>query len=87
VTTEGRDKYGRYLGRCKVAGQDLGATLVAEGFAMALFPTYATEDALARREKRGIWAGPFATPRQWRDTHGDTTAGFDLFGWIRSLFG
>jgi len=85
--TEGRDRYGRYLGRCSVGGEDLGAVLVAEGFAVAALPFYATEDALARREKRGIWAGPFDTPRHWRDTHGDATAGFDLLGWIRSWFG
>ena len=85
--TEGRDKYGRYLGRCTVDGKDLGATLVAEGFAVASFPSYGAEEALARREKRGIWTGSFDTPREWRDTHGDSATGFDLLGWIRSLFG
>ena len=86
-STEGRDKYGRYLGRCSVDGKDIGATLVAEGFAVASFPSYGAEETLARREKRGIWAGPFDTPRRWRDTHGDTATGFDLLGWIRGLFG
>jgi endonuclease YncB( thermonuclease family) len=84
--TEGRDQYGRYLGRCTVDGVDLGATLVAQGFAIASFPSYGAEEALARREKRGIWSGSFDTPRRWRDTHGDTATGFDLLGWIRSLF-
>ena len=86
-TTEGRDRYGRYLGRCTAGGKDLGATLVAEGLAVASLPSYASEEVLAQREKRGIWAGPFDTPRHWRDTHGDATAGFDLLGWIRSWFG
>ena len=86
-STEGRDKYGRFLGRCTVDGKDIGATLVAEGFAVASFPSYSAEETLARRQKRGIWTGPFDTPRQWRDTHGDTSTGFDLLGWIRSLFG
>jgi endonuclease YncB( thermonuclease family) len=85
--TDGRDKYGRYLGRCTVNDEDLGAILVVEGFAVASFPSYGTEETLARREKRGIWAGPFDTPRTWRDAHGDTATGFDLLGWIRSLFG
>jgi endonuclease YncB( thermonuclease family) len=85
--TEGRDQYGRYLGRCAAHGNDLGAMLVAEGLAVASFPSYGSEEAQARREKRGIWAGEFSTPRQWRDMHGDTATGFDLLGWIRSLFG
>jgi endonuclease YncB( thermonuclease family) len=85
--TDGRDRYGRYLGRCIVSNKDLGAALVAEGFAMASPPSYVSEEALARREKRGIWAGPFDAPRRWRDTHGDTASGFDLLGWIRSWFG
>lgn len=84
--TEGRDRYGRYLGRCKVAGVDIGATLVAEGLAVASFPSYGTEETLARREKRGIWAGRFDQPRQWRETHGAAIQGFDLLGWIRSFF-
>ena len=84
--TQGRDRYGRYLGRCTADGRDLGAALVAEGFAVASFPSYRAEETLARREKRGIWAGTFDTPRQWRDAHGDTATGFDLLGWIRSLF-
>lgn len=84
--TEGRDQYGRYLGRCEVDDDDVGAVLVSEGLAVASFPSYGTEESLARREKRGIWSGTFDTPRQWRDTHGDTATGFDLFGWIRSLF-
>jgi endonuclease YncB( thermonuclease family) len=85
-TTEGRDKYGRYLGRCSVGGKDLGAILVSEGLAIASFPDYGPEEASAKREKRGLWAGRFDTPRQWRDTHGDTASGFDLFGTIRDLF-
>lgn len=85
-TTAGRDRYGRYLGRCSVEGDDLGAILVSEGLAVADFPSYASEEAGAKRAGRGIWAGPFDPPRKWRDTHGETATGFDLLGWIRSWF-
>jgi endonuclease YncB( thermonuclease family) len=84
--TEGRDRYGRYLGRCEAAGEDLGGILVEEGLALADLPSYAGEEARARQRKRGVWAGQFDTPREWRETHGDTAAGFDLPGWIRSWF-
>lgn len=86
-TTSGKDRYGRFLGRCTVAGNDLGAMLVAEGLAVADLPSYAAEEALARREKRGLWAGSFDRPRRWRDTHGDVTEGFDFLGWVRSWLG
>lgn len=85
-TTEGRDKYGRYLGRCSVDGKDLGAILVSEGLAVASFPDYGSEETVARREKRGLWVGQFEMPRQWRDSHGDTTDGFNFLGTIRDLF-
>lgn len=83
-TTSGKDRYGRFLGRCSVGDNDLGAVLVAEGLAVADLPSYATEEAVARREKRGLWSGTFDRPRHWRDTHGDLTQGFDFLGWIRS---
>lgn len=86
-TTSGKDRYGRFLGRCMTDGRDLGARLVSEGLAVADPPNYRAEEALAQREKRGLWAGAFDPPRQWRDSHGDTTSGFDLLGWIRSWFG
>lgn len=82
--SEGKDRYGRYLGLCTVGGSDLGAILVAEGLAVADLPDYAREEASARNSRKGIWQGEFDRPRQWRDTHGDTAAGFDLLGWIRS---
>jgi endonuclease YncB( thermonuclease family) len=85
-TTKGRDKYGRYLGRCSVNGKDLGRTLVSEGLAVASFPDYGSEEASAKRDKRGLWAGQFEMPRQWRDTHGDTATGFNLLGSIRDFF-
>lgn len=85
--SEGRDRYGRMLAHCDADGDDVGALLVDEGLAIADFPNYATEEAAARRAKRGLWQGQFMSPRQWRDTHGDKTDGFDLLGLIRSFIG
>lgn len=66
---DGRDRYGRVLARCEVEGGDLGATLVATGWAVAV-DDYWTEEDKARRQKLGIWAGNFISPKQWRDSHG-----------------
>ncbi|HVL72988.1 MAG TPA: thermonuclease family protein [Beijerinckiaceae bacterium] len=64
----GRDRYGRDLGRCAVGATDLGATLVSSGHAVAYGrdTPYAREEAEARRQGRGIWAGPFQRPEDWR---------------------
>lgn len=62
----GEDKYGRTLASCIVGGRDLGATLVAEGMAIA-YGDYGAEEAGARSADRGIWRGRFVDPAQWRD--------------------
>lgn len=62
----GEDKYGRTLATCAVGGRDLGATLVAEGMAIA-YGDYDAEEAGARSAGRGIWRGRFVDPGQWRD--------------------
>lgn len=63
---EGRDQYDRLLARCTVGDRDLGAILVAEGLAISS-GAYGGEQAEAQRQKRGIWAGGFDSPRSWRD--------------------
>jgi endonuclease YncB( thermonuclease family) len=63
-----RDRYGRRLGRCEVSGDDLGAVLVRRGLAVS-YGSYWTEETLARRAKRGLWAGTFERPAEWRKTH------------------
>ena len=67
-----RDRYGRVVAVCRVAGQDLGAWLVGNGLALA-YRRYSTayvphEDA-ARTAKAGMWQGAFVPPWDWR--HGD----------------
>lgn len=48
------DRYGRSVARCKVDGQDMGQTLVAQGLAFA-FLRYSTDYAEA--EKQALFAG------------------------------
>lgn len=86
----GRDKYGRVLATCTVAGRDVGAALVAEGMALS-YGDYAAEQARARAAGAGIWQGRFVEPRQWRDegpSEAPEPSIFDrIWRWFRELTG
>ncbi|MGG5807755.1 thermonuclease family protein [Falsiroseomonas sp. CW058] len=64
----GRDRFGRGLGSCNAGGVELNAGLVASGWALA----YAEDaemtvlEAQARQAGRGLWAGGFTRPEEWR---------------------
>lgn len=75
------DQYDRLLAICLVDGRDLGATLVSEGLAVAA-GRYWTEEAAARRDRLGIWAGDFDAPRQWRDDHPQARGSW---GWLAAI--
>ncbi len=60
-----RDRYDRALAVCRVDEKDIGAILVSEGLAVS-YNDYPSEEAIARRQKLGMWAGEFITPRNWR---------------------
>ena len=70
VTCKGfeRDRYERLLATCTVLGEDLGAALVKSGHAVS-YGDYVLEEAEARAHKRGLWAGTFDFPRDWRAMH------------------
>lgn len=64
-----RDRYERALGVCSVDGADLNAWLVAQGHALAhrrYSLEYVDEEEAARAGRRGIWAGDFVAPWDWR---------------------
>ena len=61
-----RDRYGRDVSICEVGGRDLGKAMVEQGFAVAFGTAYLAEERAARSAKRGIWAGPFEMPAEWR---------------------
>lgn len=60
-----RDKYGRGLATCRVGGLDLGAAMVRDGWAIA-YGGHEAEEAEARRARRGLWAGDFEAPEDFR---------------------
>lgn len=62
------DRYNRMLGTCHVGGRNIAAELVREGLAVS-YGDYYVEEAKARNEKKGLWAGDFDNPRDWRRTH------------------
>ncbi|MEN5277992.1 thermonuclease family protein [Brucella sp. TWI432] len=70
----GFDKFGRTLGRCYRGEANLNQWMVEQGWAIS-YGDYRTEEAEARRHKRGIWAGRFEMPDQWRKAHQKPHAG------------
>lgn len=62
------DRYDRLLAECRVGETDLNRRMVADGWATA-YGGYEAEEAEARRQGDGMWAGDFDTPRQWRVDH------------------
>ncbi len=65
----GRDRYKRIIARCTVAGEDMGSWMVANGLALAYRRyslDYTDMEAEAQAARRGIWAGEFVKPWEWR---------------------
>ena len=70
------DRYQRTVAVCSMKGEDLNAWLVREGYAMAYrqYGTdYISEEERARAAKRGLWAGTFTPPWDWRKGNGTAT--------------
>ena len=65
---EGEDRYHDDVGVCFVGSIDLGRDLVRHGLAVVYKPAprYVAEEHEARLAKRGIWAGRFAHPDDYR---------------------
>jgi endonuclease YncB( thermonuclease family) len=64
-----RDRYRRLVAVCRVAGQDLGRAMVRAGQAVAFTRyslDYVPDEDAARAAKRGIWAGTFQHPADFR---------------------
>jgi len=60
-----RDRYRRLLAQCEVDGRDLARTMVESGWAVS-YGDYSRVEAEARSKKKGLWAGTFKAPRDWR---------------------
>lgn len=64
-----RDRYGRTVALCRVAGKDLGAALVSAGMAFAYqrySDLYLAAEDEARLARRGIWQGRAERPEHLR---------------------
>jgi endonuclease YncB( thermonuclease family) len=74
VTCDERDvdRYGRIVGRCLVDDLDINEWLVAQGLALAYrrySRDYVAAENDARAAGRGMWAGSFEPPWEWRRRH------------------
>ena len=81
---DGHDRYRRILAHCRINGADLGDRIVRAGWAVAELE-YSLALTEARLNGRGIWAGRFDDPAEWRRTHGANS--FDFWTWLLGLFG
>lgn len=52
--------------RCTADGFDIGEQLVLRGLAVSRLPRYEAAQAVAQKEKAGMWAGCFYDPSLWR---------------------
>jgi endonuclease YncB( thermonuclease family) len=72
------DQYERVVAVCKSGATDLNAAMVRAGLALAYrhYSTdYVADEDDARRAKRGMWAGEFTLPWDYRHGSTDTTTG------------
>ena len=64
-----QDRYGRIVAVCRVAGEDVNAWMVVEGWAFAYRQysmRYVAEETAAKVARRGIWQGDAVPPWDWR---------------------
>ncbi|KUO54178.1 MAG: hypothetical protein APF80_15980 [Alphaproteobacteria bacterium BRH_c36] len=59
------DKHGRLLALCSAGNVDLNREMVAQGFAVA-YGRFREEEKAAKGGGKGLWAGEFTPPRDWR---------------------
>jgi endonuclease YncB( thermonuclease family) len=65
------DRFGRVIATCTAGGKDLAEEMVRSGYATIFTRSgfaspYERAQSEARTEKRGIWAGSFDVPSDWR---------------------
>jgi endonuclease YncB( thermonuclease family) len=63
------DRYGRTVAVCKSGNTDLGAEMALAGLALAyrrFSNDYVDQEDQARTARRGLWAGTFTPPWDWR---------------------
>ncbi len=64
-----RDRCRRVVTKCAVDGVDIGGWMVSQGWAVAYYLysyEYSRAEQRARSARRGVWAGEFEKPWEWR---------------------
>ena len=64
-----RDRYGRLIAVCRVGGREINRWMVSAGWARAYLRyshDYAAEERDAAQARRGLWAGSFEAPWEFR---------------------
>jgi endonuclease YncB( thermonuclease family) len=86
------DRYSRVIATCHLADADLGEVMVGAGQAVAN-GRYADVEREARVARRGIWAGTFDQPADWRraqrieDASGPPQSPITTFvNWVGNVF-
>jgi len=87
------DRFGRMVATCSAGGKDLAEEMVRSGYATVftrsgIASPYDKAQAEARAEKRGIWAGPFDVPSDWRRANprdGVSGGGVHARDWVAQL--
>ena len=68
------ESYGREVSMCTAGGRDLSEAMVRSGHALELRQysrgRYADAEREARNARRGLWAGDFDNPSDWRHGRG-----------------
>jgi endonuclease YncB( thermonuclease family) len=88
------DVYDRLLATCYPAGGKLqktsfNARMVRDGWAVSYYD-YRAEEKAAKAASRGIWAGDFIMPDDWRSSHGrrdqnEVAIVNSIWKWLKSL--
>ena len=67
------ESYNRNVSICTANGRDLSETMIRSGHALELRQhsrgRYTAAEREARNARRGLWAGDFERPSQWRQEH------------------
>jgi endonuclease YncB( thermonuclease family) len=74
-SSHGVDAYRRTLAICYLAGEDLNAWMVQQGWALAYVQyssAYRQVEEDARANQRGLWQGAFIAPWDWRHRNNTT---------------
>jgi endonuclease YncB( thermonuclease family) len=88
--TMATDRFGRIVATCKAGGRDLAEEMVRSGYAtvftrQGFVSPYEQAQQQARAEKRGMWAGSFEVPGDWRRANPREDApagGFNAGDWV-----